>query len=53
MIRRILTIVLISLPIFMFGQTSGKITGKVADADGNPLSGANVVVEETFTGCGQ
>ena len=50
MIRRILTIVLISLPIFMFGQTSGKITGKVADADGNPLQGANIIVEGTSFG---
>ena len=29
----------------MFGQTSGKISGKVADADGNPLQGANIIVE--------
>ncbi len=50
MIRRILTIVLISLPIFMFGQTSGKITGKVADAEGNPLQGANIIVEGTSLG---
>ena len=50
MIRRILTIVLISLPIFMFGQTSGKISGKVADADGNPLQGANIIVEGTSIG---
>jgi len=50
MIRRILTIVLISLPIFMFGQTSGKISGKVADADGNPLQGANITVEGTSIG---
>ena len=50
MIRRILAVVLISLPIFMFGQTSGKITGKVADMDGNPLQGANIVVEGTSLG---
>ncbi len=50
MIRRILTIVLISLPIFMFGQTSGKISGKVADEDGNPLQGANIIVEGTSLG---
>ena len=50
MIRRILTVVLISLPIFMFGQTSGKISGKVADADGKPLQGANIIVEGTSIG---
>ena len=50
MIRRILTIVLILLPILMFGQTSGKISGKVADADGNPLQGANIIVEGTSLG---
>ena len=50
MIRRIITILLISLPIFMFGQTSGKISGKVADADGNPLQGANIIVEGTSFG---
>ena len=50
MIRSIITILLISLPIFMFGQTSGKISGKVADADGNPLQGANIIVEGTSFG---
>ena len=50
MSRRILTIVLILLPILMYGQTSGKISGKVADADGNPLAGANIVIEGTSLG---
>ena len=50
MIRRILTIILITLPLMMFGQTSGKISGKVTDAEGNSLQGANIVVEGTSLG---
>ena len=50
MIRRMQTIVLILLPILMFEQTSGKISGKVTDADGNPLARANVVIEGTSLG---
>jgi len=50
MIRRILTISLITVPLFLFGQTSGKLSGKVTDADGNPLAGANVIIEGTSLG---
>jgi len=50
MIRKILTISLITLPFFLFGQTSGKLSGKVTDADGNPLAGANVIIEGTSHG---
>jgi hypothetical protein len=39
------------IPIFLFGQESGKIAGTVQDAQtGEPLSGANVLVEGTSFG---
>ena len=33
-----------------FGGTTGKLTGRVSDEQGNPLPGANVVLEETRLG---
>ncbi|MDP6853533.1 MAG: TonB-dependent receptor [Candidatus Marinimicrobia bacterium] len=50
MIRKILSIALLTLPLTLFGQTSGKISGKVSDKEGNALSGANIVVEGTSLG---
>jgi len=50
MIRKILAITLLTLPLTLFGQTSGKISGKVTDKAGNALSGANIVVEGTSLG---
>ena len=39
-------IALVLLPTMMFAQsTTAKLAGVVADADGTPLVGANVVVE--------
>jgi outer membrane receptor protein involved in Fe transport len=35
---------------FLFPQTSGKISGRVTDKDGNPLAGANVLVDGTSMG---
>ncbi len=32
------------------GQSAGKIVGEVADADGNPLQGVNIVVQDTYLG---
>ena len=44
-------IVLVLLPAMMFAQsTTAKLAGVVADADGNPLVGANVVVEGSNLG---
>ncbi|NOZ61653.1 MAG: TonB-dependent receptor [Calditrichaeota bacterium] len=38
-------------PIFVFGGTTGKLTGKVVDAEsGNPLPGANVFITGTSLG---
>lgn len=34
----------------LFAQTSGKISGRVLDNEGNPLVGANVLIEETTLG---
>lgn len=50
MIQRILFIVLVSLPLAIFGQTAGKISGAITDTDGSPLAGANVIVEGTSLG---
>ena len=33
-----------------FGGTTGKLTGRVSDEQGNPLPGANVVLERTRLG---
>ena len=44
-------IALVLLPTMMFAQsTTAKLAGVVADADGNPLVGANVVVEGSNLG---
>ena len=44
-------IALLVLPTLMFAQsTTAKLAGVVADADGNPLVGANVVVEGSNLG---
>ena len=44
-------IALVLLPAMMFAQsTTAKLAGVVADADGNPLVGANVVVEGSNLG---
>ena len=44
-------IALVVLPTMMFAQsTTAKLAGVVADADGNPLVGANVVVEGSNLG---
>ena len=50
MIRKIIILILIANSMILSGQTSGKISGKVTDADGSPLQGANVIVEGTSLG---
>ena len=34
----------------LYGQTSGKLSGRVLDNEGNPLVGANILIEETTLG---
>ncbi len=42
---------LISLPVFLFAGTTGKIAGKVTDkSSGEPLPGVNVIIEGTTLG---
>ena len=49
--RKISKIVAISLLMsFAISQTTGKIRGKVTSADGQPLAGANVIVDGTTKG---
>jgi hypothetical protein len=50
--KRILqTAVILLIPLFLFSQETGKIAGKVTDeATGQPLAGANVLVEGTSYG---
>ncbi|MFH0735217.1 MAG: TonB-dependent receptor [bacterium] len=51
---KILLILLLGLiyliPNSSFGQTSGKISGKVLDVDGSPLIGANIIIDGTSLG---
>ena len=47
----LLCTVLLALPVGLHAQTTGKIAGRVTDADsGEPLPGANVVVVDTRMG---
>ena len=47
----LLCTVLLALPVGLHAQTTGKIAGRVTDADsGEPLPGANVVVMGTTMG---
>ncbi len=36
--------------VFAFGQSNGKITGKIINSEGEPIPGANIVVKETMQG---
>ena len=38
------------IPVWVFAQNTRMITGKVVDQQGQPLPGANVVVQGTTTG---
>jgi hypothetical protein len=49
-VRKYLAILLF-LPLFIYGGTTGKITGKVVDQNsGEPLIGANILIEGTMFG---
>lgn len=48
--RVIALLSLVVLPVMIFAQTSGKLSGVVISADGTPLAGANVVLEGTTMG---
>jgi len=49
--KRLITLLsLVLLPVMIFAQTSGKLSGVVRSADGTPLAGANVVLEGTTMG---
>lgn len=48
--RVIALISLVVLPVMIFAQTSGKLSGVVNSADGTPLAGANVVLDGTSMG---
>ncbi|MDD5581658.1 MAG: TonB-dependent receptor [Candidatus Marinimicrobia bacterium] len=41
---------LLFLPVLIQAATTGKITGRVTSEEGNPLPGANVIVEGTMLG---
>jgi len=45
-----LSICILLLPMTLFAQTSGKISGSIASSDGTPLVGANVIVVGTSLG---
>ncbi len=48
--RVIALLSLVVLPVIIFAQTSGKLSGVVNSATGAPLAGANVVLEGTSMG---
>ena len=49
--RKISKIIVLSLVMsFAFSQTAGKLRGVVSSADGQPLVGANVIVDGTTKG---
>ena len=48
--RVILLLSLVVLPVMIFSQTVGKLSGIVRSTDGTPLPGANVVLEGTTMG---
>jgi hypothetical protein len=48
--RVIVLLALVVLPVMLLAQTEGKLTGIVTSADGTPLVGANIVLEETSMG---
>ncbi|MCF6269287.1 MAG: TonB-dependent receptor [Melioribacteraceae bacterium] len=45
-----LIILLFLIPLLMFAQNNGSITGKITDSKGNPLLYANIVLLETTMG---
>ena len=45
-----LSVCILLLPMTLFAQTSGKISGSITSSDGTPLIGANVVVVGTSLG---
>ena len=45
-----LSVCILLLPMTLFAQTSGKISGTITSSDGTPLIGANVVVVGTSLG---
>ena len=49
--RKISKIIVLSLVMsFAFSQTAGKLRGVVTSSDGQPLAGANVIVDGTAKG---
>ena len=41
----------LTIPIFLFGQDNGKITGNIFDSkSSSPLYGVNILVKNTFIG---
>jgi outer membrane receptor protein involved in Fe transport len=48
--RVIVLLTLVVLPVMIFAQTSGKLSGFVNSADGMPLAGANIVLTGTTMG---
>lgn len=48
--RVIALLSLVVLPVMIFAQTSGKLSGVVRSTDGTPLAGSNVVLEGTTMG---
>ena len=45
-----LVLLLLATPVFAYAQSTGKLAGRVVDAAGEPLPGANVVLEGTTLG---
>lgn len=48
-LKSILLLVIFSTQ-FIYSQTAGKLSGRVTDKEGNPLTGANIIIEGTGMG---
>jgi outer membrane receptor protein involved in Fe transport len=47
----LLFLLLVCVPLAMYGQTTGKVAGMIYDKrSGEPLAGANIMLQETFLG---
>jgi len=49
--KKFVIVALLMIPVFVFGQTSGKLTGTITDSkSGDPLPGVNILLKGTYYG---
>ena len=48
----LISFLILALPFTSYAGTTGKLSGKVTEAEsGEPILGANVIIEGTYGGC--